>query len=465
MLSFTRNTSYHSIQQSKPFSFTTTATWHFSECPSAKSLKCSQMLLQQCQPNLSLNHLFPVIHTHHHQFYHQHQNQTFHLLSDILDMKLDLQQSGGKSEWWKVRHPIPVVLSDSDSSDEEGDADFADFANAAHDLDPKLLREALACSDAPKWQEAAKLEMETHHSNGTWEFVDLPPGAKTIGSGWVFWLKCNADGSIEQYKARLVAKEYSQRPGFDYTEVFAPTFRYAAICTIIALAAVNDLHLCSVDISHAFLNGDLKETIYMRQAEGFHIGSSNQVYHLWKSLYGLKQAARQWNKKLHDTHATMGFRWLESNRSIYILIRGDVHIIIPIFIDDITFASVAINSAVKELSSHFKLHDLGPTSFLLGIEIIHNLEKHQISLSQCQYILDALECFNMSNCNPIGTPMDPGAHLSSSMSPHSPEEQKVMDKIPHLSAVGTLQYLATSTSPDISFTVGVLARFNSNPGI
>ena len=123
----------------------------------------------------------------------------------------------------------------------------------------------------------------------------------------------------------------------------------------------------------------------MRQAEGFHIGSLNQVYHLRKSLYGLKQAARQRNKKLHDTLATMGFKQLESDRSIYILIHGDVHIIIPIFIDDITFASsnsVAIDSAVKELSSHFKLRNLGPTSFFLGIEIIHNPKKHQISLSQ-----------------------------------------------------------------------------------
>ena len=126
---------------------------------------------------------------------------------------------------------------------------------------------------------------------------------------------------------------------------------------------------------------------------------------------------------------------------------------------------MAIDSAVIELSSHFKLRDLGPTSFLLGIGIICNPEKHQISLSQCQYIFDALERFNMSDCNPIGTPMDPGAHLLSSMSPQSPEEQKVMDKISYLSAVGTLQYLATSTHPDISFTVGVLACFNSNSGI
>jgi Reverse transcriptase (RNA-dependent DNA polymerase) len=198
--------------------------------------------------------------------------------------------------------PTPAIPSESEHSEHENEDENSsgedeeeseEFAGAAHDLDPRSLRQALARSDADKWQEAAKLEMESHHLNGTWELVDLPSGAKTIGSGWVFRLKRNADGSIEQYKARLVAKGYSQRPGFDYTEVFAPTFRYATIRTIITLAAVNNLHLRSVDISHAFLNGDLEETIYMRQAEGFHTGSSNKVYRLRKSLYGLKQAARQ----------------------------------------------------------------------------------------------------------------------------------------------------------------------------
>ena len=368
-------------------------------------------------------------------------------------------------EWWKVREPTPAISSDSDDSEDE---DFAEFAGAAHGLDPQSFKQAMRRSDADKWQEAAKVEMENHKSNGTWELVDLPPGATCIGSGWVFRLKTNADGSIDRYKARLVAKGYSQRPGFDYNEVFAPTFRYAAIRTIIALAAVNDLHLRSVDISHAFLNGDLEETIYMRQAEGFHIGTPNTVCCLRKSLYGLKQAARQWNKKLHDAFASMGFKRLESDRSIYILLRGDVRIIVPIFIDDITFASsdsAQIDSAVKELSSHFKLRDLGPTSFLLGVEIIRNRTKRTISLSQRQYIIDALERFGMSDCNPVGTPMDPGAHLSSSMSPQTPEEQKAMANLPYLNAVGTLQYLATTTRPDISFTVGVLARFNSNPGI
>ena len=115
-------------------------------------------------------------------------------------------------EWWKVRDPIPAVPSDSDNSESSGDEtedETAEFAGAAHDLDPKSLKATLQGSDAKMWQEAAKVKMDNHISNGTWELVDLPPGVKCINSGWVFWVKCDADGSIEQYKARLVAKGYS----------------------------------------------------------------------------------------------------------------------------------------------------------------------------------------------------------------------------------------------------------------
>ena len=85
------------------------------------------------------------------------------------------------------------------------------------------------------------------------------------------------DGSIERYKARLVAKGFSQRPGFDYTETFAPTVRMATIRTVLALSAVEDLHLRSIDISHAFINGELDEEIYMAQPEGYHFGNPGDV--------------------------------------------------------------------------------------------------------------------------------------------------------------------------------------------
>jgi hypothetical protein len=152
-----------------------------------------------------------------------------------------------------------------------------------------------------------------HLQNRTWEVVKLPPGKKAIGSGWVFHVKHLADGSIEWYKARIIAKGYSQRPGIDYTEVFSPTARHATIHLIFAVAAIEDLHLHTVDISHAFINGDLEEEIYMEQPEGFHELGPDYVCKLGRSIYGLKQASRSWNKKLHGALLDMGFKRLESD--------------------------------------------------------------------------------------------------------------------------------------------------------
>ena len=146
-------------------------------------------------------------------------------------------------------------------------------------------------SQSDRWRDAALLEYNTLVANGTCEIVDLPEGQMAIGSGWVFKVKHNQDGSIEHFKAHLVAKGYSQHPGLDYNESFAPTFRPATLCIIMALAATEDLELRSVDITSAFTNGDLDEEIYMKQPEGFHIDSSHQVCRLCKSLYGLKQSA------------------------------------------------------------------------------------------------------------------------------------------------------------------------------
>jgi hypothetical protein len=126
-------------------------------------------------------------------------------------------------------------------------------------------------------------------------------------------VKHNADSSIERFKARIIAKDYSQCPGLDYNESFAPTFRPATLCIIMAMSAVEDLELRSVDITAAFINGDLEEEIYMNQPEGFHIGSPSKVCHLRKSLYGLKQSARQWNKKLHSVLTELGFKQIQSN--------------------------------------------------------------------------------------------------------------------------------------------------------
>jgi hypothetical protein len=137
------------------------------------------------------------------------------------------------------------------------------------------------------------------------------------------------------------------------------------------------MELQSVDISSAFTNGDLEEVIYMHQPEGFHEGGPNLVCRLKKSLYGLKQAARRWNKKLHSVLLELGFSRLQSDRSVYIYTKGEVRIIMPVYINDITLASkntTLLDQTILDLSKHFKLHfklrDLGETKFLLGVEII-----------------------------------------------------------------------------------------------
>jgi transposase InsO family protein len=313
-------------------------------------------------------------------------------------------------EWWKVRHPPPPVPDDSDDElgftviDIDPDLESGEFAGLSAGSEPRNYKEAMNSPDVFHWKQAMLDEINALIKNGTWEVVRLPEGEKPIGSGWVFKIKHNADGSIERFKGRFVAKGYSQRPGLDFNEVFAPTVRMATIRLIIAIAAIEGLHLRSVDISNAFLKGELEEEIYMKQPEGFHEFGPEYVCRLRKSIYGLKQAARQWNKKLHSTLLSIGFKRLESDRSVYIYKKNGVHIIMPVFVDDITLAAKSrrdLDEAVEELSKHFPLRDLGPTSFLLGIHITRDFEKRTIALSQRQYIINMLDRFGHANCRPV----------------------------------------------------------------
>ena len=344
------------------------------------------------------------------------------------------------------------------------------FKSATHWNEPNSYQEAMQRSEEERdhWHKAALDEIQSLIENGTFELVQLPPNRKAIGSRWVFKVKRKADGSIERHKARLVAKGYAQHPGFDFTETFAPTPKWASLRAILALAAFHDLHLESVDISSAFLNGELEEEVYMQQPEGFIEKGKDWYWLLKKSLYGLKQAPRCWHKKLNQALEEMGFNRIICEHSIWIYHRDDTRIIIPVFVDDMTIVSksqAAIQKVKDELQSHFKLRDLGPTTWLLGVEITRNWEQHSISLSQHQYVLDLLERFKLSDCNTVSTPLDPSVKLSLSMCPQSSSDIEEMKSIPYLQAVGSLMYLAIATRPDIAYAVGVLARFNQNPSM
>ena len=347
--------------------------------------------------------------------------------------------------------------------------------NTSAAMEPRTLAEAVARPDGESWIAAALSEIEAHLENGTWELAQLPAGRRAIGSRWVFKVKWKADGSIDKYKGWIVAQGFSQVRGIHYNEVFASTARMAAMRAVIAIAAAEDLELDSVDVSTAFLNGEIDAEVYMKIPEGLSVEGDpgpgedpkRWVVRLLKGLYGIKQGPRIWALKLHSVLTDIGFERTDCDHSVYVYRRDSVRILLPIHVDNLLLASnsrSALQSVKSELGSHFKLHDLGPTTSILGMKLVRDRRARTIALSQPGYIESILHDFQMSDCNPSHMPMEESLRLSSSMSPKSVEERLAMKDIPYRELVGKLLYLAVATRPDISYAVGVLCRFVENPG-
>ena len=171
---------------------------------------------------------------------------------------------------------------------------FAAATGAAEALEPQTLAEARRGPDWHHWERAIHEELENLRSNDTWDLVEAPNGANVIGSKWVFRIKKDADGKVVRYKARLVAQGYSQVPGVNYFDTFAPIARLASIRTVLAFAASENLETGQIDIKSAYLNSELtsNEIVFMRQPPGYSQGK--MVCRLKKPLYGLKQSGRCW---------------------------------------------------------------------------------------------------------------------------------------------------------------------------
>jgi len=313
-------------------------------------------------------------------------------------------------------------------------------------------------------------EIEPSHTRNMrlcWEHKSN--SVKPIGSHWVLKIKHYADGSVERYKARLVAKGFSQRSGIDYFETFAPTAKLASIRVVLALAAALNLHLRSIDVSNAFLNGDIDADVYMEQPEGFVIGGHHIVCKLRKGLYGTRQGARAWQIKLQQILVEeLQFRTIYSDGSFFVYRNGDDFVMLPFHVDDGTFGATSNELAtdlIGRLAQHFKLRDLGPTTFLLGIAVSQDCVAGRVELSQRQYVLDILERFGFSSCSPVVTPMIPSLRLSKADALSTDAERAEMANLPYANAVGALLYLAMATRPDIAYGVSVLCRFIANPGL
>ena len=222
-----------------------------------------------------------------------------------------------------------------------------------------------------------------------------------------------------------------------------------------------------MDVVTTFLNAHLDEDVFMKQPPGFEkSGKKNLVCKLKRSLYGLKQSPRQWNKVIDDFLKKQNFKEIDADCCIYIKKSNHKMIMVSLYVDDLMIASNCDKLCLdlkRSLNERFEMKDLGRVQVCLGLEF-NWLQNGSCILSQKKFLTRVLERFNMQNCKSIGCPIAAGHKLTKAMIPTSKSEVEEMEKVPFRSAVGSLIYLVTGPRPDIAVAVGEVAKFCNNPG-
>lgn len=360
-----------------------------------------------------------------------------------------------------------VAFANAEESYLSVDGISTHFANQAVNDEPITVNEALSGNEKRQWTAAMNEEYQSLIDNRTWDLVDLPDGCRAINCKWVFKCKTDSNGNVARFKARVVAKGYSQREGIDYVQTFSPVVRYPSIRLLMSIAVKFGWSIEQMDVVTAFLHGDIEETIYMKQPEEYDDGSG-RVCRLRKALYGLKQASRQWNVKLNGVLEQAGYRRCKTDPCVYVRSNEKSIVVIAVYVDDMLIFSN--NSTWKDelkniLKGHFNMKDLGKATSVLGMRIDYNQSKGMISLDQQKYTELVLRRFNMFECDPVKIPSDPNQKLTKDMSPSCDSEVEQMKLVPYQEAIGSIMYLAQCTRPDISFSVSNLSQFNKCPGM
>ena len=231
--------------------------------------------------------------------------------------------------------------------------------------DPTSYKEAMESSKAARWRKAMDEEYNAHVSNGTWSLCELPAGANVIKGRWVYKTKLNEFGEEVRDKARWVAKGYSQVPGLDFFETFAPVAKLGSIRTVLAIAATKDWELHQMDVFTAFLQSPVDEEIYVEQPHGYEKYGANGkvlVCKVHKSLYGLRQAPRNWHKVIDNCFREYGLTPSGADPCVYVMIKcnGDILVLI-LYVDDLLIAGTnaeVVNRFKRDIAKKFKMTDL-----------------------------------------------------------------------------------------------------------
>jgi hypothetical protein len=219
------------------------------------------------------------------------------------------------------------------------------------DSEPSSFKEA---AGQQVWKDAMMEEYQSIMKNDIWDIVLRPKGKSVVTSKWIYKIKHTADGSIEKYKARFIARGFSQKEGVDYEETFSPVARYTSIRMVISLASVMGWKIHQMDVKTTFLNGVIEEEVYIEKPQGFEVhGKESHVCRLKKALYGLKQAPRAWYSRIDGYLQSLSFTKSEADPNLYLLQVGKSLLILVLYVDDLflTGDEELISKCKKDLAS------------------------------------------------------------------------------------------------------------------
>lgn len=315
--------------------------------------------------------------------------------------------------------------------------------------------------NAVQWKAAYDKEIQCIKDKGVWHLVTRPANRNVIKGRWVFKIKLREDGSISKYKACYVAKGYSQVEGVDFGETFSTTSKPASFRVFMTMAASRGWDVEQMDAISAFLNCDCHEEIYLKLPDGY-CTDKNLVATLDKTLYGLKQSARNWNDDVCTFLVGIGFKPSDADACLYTRTSAvsSTFSAIYVHVDDMGITGNEIASVKKAISDRWSMEDLGIAHCIVGIQICR-ISQFSYCISQPAMIDAILAHFGMTHCRSATNPFP--ANLKLTRASDSEAAKFLATGLPYCRAVGSLIYLAICTRPDISFAVRVLSQHLKRP--
>lgn len=323
----------------------------------------------------------------------------------------------------------------------------------AEGIDPKTYNEAMSGRERNKWKEAIQNEWDNLKRKGVFIEVDTPSHRiRKLGTKWVFKKKIR-DGDVYKFKCRLTAKGFKQIEGVDYGETFAPVARSTTLRIVIKIAIEKDMTLMQIDFTAAFLNALLNEELYLEDPEGY-TGTSGKILKLVKSLYGLKQAGRNWYITLKEHMKLLGFSPCIADPCLFI--KEDM--LALIYVDDMVIGFTRVNDYdkfKKDTKDLFEIGEESPLEWYLGISFKKKGKSY--FLNQTDYLDRVLNKYEVDRSKTSETPMIEKFVITKLDTDELYEDYDLRGK------VGSLMYAAILTRPDICFAVSYIARFVTHP--